>query len=65
MNWKQTIGLFLNDDGGVVCNAFFAFLIVFFLLQWVLNRRQVGLCDGAVAPLCLNAFMLAKVTNCC
>ena len=29
MNWKQTIGLFLNDDGGVVCNAFFAFLIVF------------------------------------
>jgi len=44
---------------------FFAFLIVFFLLQWVLNRRQVGLCDGAMAPLCLNAFVLAKVTNCC
>jgi len=22
MNWKQTIGLFLNDDDGVVCNAF-------------------------------------------
>ena len=32
MNWKQTIGLFLNADGGVVCNAFFAFLIVFFLV---------------------------------
>jgi len=22
MNWKQTIGLFLNADGGIVCNAF-------------------------------------------
>ena len=65
MNWGQTIVLFLNFDGGVVCNVFFCFFNRYFLLQWVLNRRQVGLCDGAMAPLCLNAFVLAKVTNCC
>ena len=64
MNWKQTIGQFLNADG-VLYATLFCFLNRFFLLQWVLNRRQVGLCDGAMAPLCLNAFVLAKVTNCC
>ena len=31
MNWKQTIDLFLNADGGVVCNAFFCFLNRFFV----------------------------------
>jgi len=48
----------------VLYATLFCFLNRFFLLQWVLNRRQVGLCDGAMAPLCLNAFVLAKVTNC-
>jgi lipoprotein len=62
MNWKQTIGLFLNADGGVACNVFFAFLIVISCSNRAKLSSKLYVQWGDSTSI-LDAFVLAKVTN--
>ena len=62
MNWGQTIVLFLNFDGGVVCNVFFAFLIVISCSNRAKLPSKLYVQWGDSTSI-LDAFVLAKVTN--
>ena len=62
MNWGQTIVLFLNFDGGVVCNVFFAFLIVISCSNRAKLPSKLYVQWGNSTSI-LNAFVCAKVTK--